>query len=187
MVMRRTVRTSLLSCVILAALAGVSVGQMQDLEDLRAIKSRSSVSLTPSQNPFSLLDLSRLKWSHSYSLSFGSGSSGSGSFGLYTSSLLYEFSPSLSMAFSLGVGHDPGALFDRTRQSNADLFPAFALDYHPNEKFRMSLSVARVPYTYSRFGDRYGSSYGYGLGNGAFGTSYGSFSPFYYPYGIGLR
>ena len=146
---------------------------------MREIKSQSSVSLEPAVSPFSLLDLSRLQWSHSYSLAFGSGNGGSSSLGMYTSTLSYEFSKSLSMAMSLGIGHNPGALFNQRQQANATLFPSMILDYHPSNSFRMRLSVARSPYGSGYYGNQSFGSYSGGYA--------GSLSPFYDPFGTGRR
>lgn len=174
----RKIGAVLVSCGMLAVMTSSATAQMRDVADLREIKSQSSISLAPATSPFSLLDLSRLKWSHSYSLVFGSGSAGSGSLGMYTSSLSYEFSSVLSLAMSLGVGHNPGALFNQRQQSNAIFFPSMTLDYHPNDNFRMRLSVARSPYGSGYYGNPYSSSRFGGLG---------SISPFYDPFGTGLR
>lgn len=97
--------------------------------------------LKPADKPFSLIDLSRIKWSNSYSLSFFSGGGTSGSAGLYTTALFYEFSPSLSLGLKLGVLHNPGSLFNRTASTNASFLPGINLDFHPNENFRVSIGI----------------------------------------------
>ncbi len=176
----RKMNVALIVCGALSVVASSAEAQMRDVADLREIKSQSSVSLAPAVTPFSLLDLSRLQWSHSYSMSFGSSSAGSGSFGMYTSSLFYEFSSVLSMGMSLGIGHNPGALFSQRQQANATLFPSMILDYHPSNSFRMRLSVARSPYGAGYYGNQlYGNPY--------YGGGLGSLSPFYDPFGTGLR
>lgn len=135
--------------------------QMADQAQLREINARNSISAPAVPTPFSLLDLSKVRWSHSYSLSYGSSSFGSGSAGLFTSAMIYDFSPSLSMALAVGVGHNPGALFDNNLNASANLFPAFSLDYHPeNKKFRFNLTIAKSPgYNgYDRYGGFHNSS-----------------------------
>jgi hypothetical protein len=107
----------------------------------------------PAETPFSLLDLSRIKWSHSYSVSYFSGGLGSGSLGLFTTTMFYEFSSKLSLDFNLSVAHDPSALWNDGKTSNTAFLPGFSLDYHPSQKFRMSL-------TYQQFvGNPYYSPY----------------------------
>lgn len=110
----------------------------------------------PSPTPFSLLDLSRIRWSHSYSVAYFSGGLGSGTLGLLNTSMFYEFSNSLSLNLSVGVLHDPSALWGDARNNSSELLPGFALDFHPSDNFSMIVS-------YQRFG------------------GYGYYSPYYYP------
>jgi hypothetical protein len=54
--------------------------------------------------------------------------------------MFYDFSPKLTLALNLGLAHDPGALFGNgARTANSSFLPGFALDYHPSDKFRMSI------------------------------------------------
>lgn len=153
--MRNVIKSSLLlsrfaflgAAVSLIMLTSPANAQMADQAELREINSRNAVSIPAAASPFSLLDLSKIQWSNSYSLSYGSGSAGSGSYGMFTTSMLYEFSPSLSMALAVGVGHNPSSIFNNEANSSADLFPAFSLDYHPNNKFHLNLTVVRAPYS----------------------------------------
>ncbi|MBN4076191.1 hypothetical protein JYT16_00585 [Gemmatimonas aurantiaca] len=148
--------------IALIMVAPVANAQMADQAELREINSQNAVSVPAVVNPFSLLDLSKVQWSHSYSLSFGGNAFGSGSYGMFSTAMSYEFSRSLSMAFALGVGHNPGALFNKNLNSSSELYPAFSLDYHPNNKFRLNLTVAKMPYSQYRNG-RYGSYSPYGF------------------------
>ena len=101
MMTQRIKATLIASVAIILSVAVTSVSaQMADIADLNEIKSRNSVSIPPANNPFSLFDLSKIRFSQSYSVMYGSSSYGSGSLGLYTGSVSYEFSPVLSMAFS---------------------------------------------------------------------------------------
>lgn len=153
--------------------------QMADASDLQAIKSRSAISYPAAASPFSLLDLSKLNWSHSYSLSYGSSAYGSGSFGLYTGSVLYEISKSLSMTFALGVGHNPSSLVNSSINADAELYPSFSLDYHPNNSFRLRVDVARSPYALG-YRPTNGFSNYTGVGGGSLFAS-----PWYTPYYYG--
>ncbi|MBN4056690.1 hypothetical protein JYU19_00085 [bacterium AH-315-J21] len=143
---------------------------------LNEIHNRNAVSVEPAVKPFSLIDLSRLKWSQSYSMSFGSNSFGSSGFGMYSGALTYEFSSKLSMQFAMGIAHN---LTGGAINSGGELFPAFSLDYHPSDKFRLRIDVRKSPYSSrSRYGRQaylspYSSFGGYGgYGNG-FGRAYG--------------
>jgi len=129
-----------LTVLIIVAMASSAFAQMADRASLTAINNSRPLGVKPAPSPWSLLDLSKLHFSHSYSFGYYSGSGYSGSNGLLRSSLLYEFSPKLSMALSLGVSHDPSALVGKG-SSNASLLPGFLLDYHPSSSFRMILDV----------------------------------------------
>ena len=117
---------------------------------------QTSFGSRPASTPFSLLDLSRIRWSHSYSVTYFSGGNSSGTLGLFNTGMLYEFSPKLSLNLNIGIAHNPGALWGDSRNNNTELLPGFLLDYHPSEKFRMSLGFQRFvgnyfyPYYYDR-------------------------------------
>jgi hypothetical protein len=132
--------SKLLLAVFLIAVAGCVSAQMADRAQLDNMSRTSSLSVKPAANPFSLLDMSRISWSHSYSVSFFSGGAMSGSVGLLNSTLLYEFSPKLSLSVNLGVAHSAGQ-WGQGRETT--VLPGFTLDYHPSEKFRLTFMVQR--------------------------------------------
>jgi hypothetical protein len=111
---------------------------------------------SPAATPFSLLDLSRINWSHSYSVTYFSGGLGSGTMGLFRTNMAYDFSPKLSLFLNVGIAHNPGALWGDKRNNDTQLLPGFLLDYHPSDKFRMSLGFQKFggsnvyPYYYDR-------------------------------------
>jgi len=137
--------------------SGSVLAQFSDQAEIKEIKSNVT-GLQPVSKPFSLIDLSRVKWSHAYSVSYFSGGSYSGSVGMYTGSIFYEFSKSLSLDVKLGLAHNPGALFDSRTDNEAAFFPAFNLDYHPSDKFRLSIGYAKYP-GFNPYGYRYRSDY----------------------------
>ncbi len=124
---------------ILLAILAFSSGfaQMAEEAALNTIK-KDHLGLEPASKPFSLIDLSKLHWGHSYSFNYFSGGGTSGSVGVYTGNLLYEFSGSLSLGLQLGIAHNPGALFDKMQQTNAVFLPGATLDFHPSENFRIT-------------------------------------------------
>jgi hypothetical protein len=122
-------------------------GQMIDKMEVESAK-KDYTNLKPAVSPFSLIDLSRVKWSHSYSVSYFSGGGYSGSQGLYIGSLFYEFSPSLSMNINLGIGHNPGAMFNSNLNSDARFYPSVNLDYHPSDNFRLHVGFTSYPGIY---------------------------------------
>lgn len=105
--------------------------------------SSSSLGLKGAPNPFSLLDISRIRWSHSYSISYFSGGNMSGSAGLLNTNMYYPFSNSLSLSVNIGVLHNSGAIWGDGK-NNATILPGFQLDYHPSEKFRMTIGFQKV-------------------------------------------
>lgn len=125
--------------------------------------SSNSLSVQGAPNPFSLLDLSRIRWSHSYSISYLSGGSRSGSAGLLNSTMFYDISNSLSLSVNVGVLHNSGSIWG-DGNNDATILPGFRLDYHPSEKFRMSIGFQRVsgysPY-YLDGGHWYNPAYSY--------------------------
>ena len=128
----------ILTAALILALPLVGSAQMIEKVDLTSAESIGRFGSQAAPTPFSLLDLSRISWSHSYSVSYFSGGNNSGSAGLLNSTMFYEISSKLSLAVNIGVAHDPGAMFSNG-QSNSTILPGFALDYHPSENFRVSV------------------------------------------------
>ena len=130
----------LLPVLALITLASFASAQMVDNAELENLSKTSGLSVRPVANPFSLLDLSRISWSNSYSVSFFSGGASSGSVGLLNSTMFYEISSKLSLSLNLGVVHSGGSWGE---DREATLLPGFSLDYHPSDKFRMTFMVQR--------------------------------------------
>lgn len=137
---------AVLNILILATFAAASA-QLADKAEVQTIK-EDYAGLKAVGKPFSLIDLSRVAWSHSYSVSFFSGGGASGSIGFYTGAMFYEISPSLSIDLALGIAHNPGSLFNRDISTDAALYPSARLDYHPSEHFRLSIGFNSYPGIY---------------------------------------
>lgn len=143
---------SIVTVIAILILAGAASGQMADQAALDKLSNDASVGLSPGNSPFSLLDFSRIKWSNSYSVSFFSGGYGSGTMGLFQTNMLYEFTPSLSLALNIGIAHSGGVF---STEQDASILPGFTLDYHPSNKFRAILQVQTYqgylnPYYFNR-------------------------------------
>lgn len=139
------IRTLLLTVTLLLPLAGSAVvAQQADIATLRQTAAENPLGVKPSFSPSSLLDASRFSWSHSYSISFFSGNNSSLTTGLLNSTMHYQLSPSLSLAFNIGILHNAGSLFNRAVSTDATFLPGFALDYRPSNKFHLSLQVQRI-------------------------------------------
>ncbi|MEW6051626.1 MAG: hypothetical protein AB1644_11285 [Candidatus Zixiibacteriota bacterium] len=139
--------------LIISGLLIVSTGwsQTTDLASLQSAGQSSALGARPVSSPFSLLDMSRVRWSNSYSMSFFSGGGLSGSVGLLNSTMFYDFSPKLSLALNIGILHNTGALWGQG-SSDASILPGFRLDYHPSSKFSMALEVQQYSGLVNGFG-----------------------------------
>ena len=150
--------------LVVLFLAVPLMAQDSEVAKLRETEAANSLGVKPVASPFSLLDFSRMKWTNSYSISWFSGSGSSGSVGLLNSTMFYEFSPKLSMTLNIGILHNTGAIWGDAN-NDATLLPGFQLDYHPSDKFSLSVGVSRQagwlsPYYYYP-GPRY--PYGHSL------------------------
>ncbi|MBD3257423.1 hypothetical protein GF377_03240 [candidate division GN15 bacterium] len=165
-VSRLTGFVAVLACAVLLT-ASAGFAQQADQASLREVSSPSGIGVKPSLSPSSLLDASRISWSHSYSVSFFSGGNTSGSVGLLRTTMFYDISDNLKLSVNLGMTHNPGALWGDKHNHNAQFLPGFQLDWRPSEKVFMSISVQTYngwtsPYNYYRgyHGSRYYSSPG---------------------------
>ncbi len=143
----------ILTIVLVLAVAAMALAQSSDEAKLNALAQSNSLGVMPAASPFSLLDLSRMRWSHSYSISFFSGGGHSGSVGMLNSMMLYKLSSKFTLGLNLGIAHDVGAMWSNGNRS-ASVFPGFWLDFHPSDRFRMSISVQRYPGMYSPYSYR---------------------------------
>lgn len=136
-------------------------GNMADAADLKSMTENNSLGVKPVANPFALLDLSRIKWSHSYSVNFFSGGLGSSSVGMYNTNMYYDISKSLSLSLNLGIAHDIGGSFNSISENRSSSFlPGFNLDFHPSENFRMSINYQKYQgYGYPIYDRGFGSGY----------------------------
>lgn len=128
---------------VIAALlmfVSVAVAQTVDQASLKQTSGTNMLGIRPARSLFGLLDMSRINWSHSYSISYFSGGGRSGSFGLLNSTMSYELSSKLHLELDLSVLHNTGSLVSNG-SADATLLPGFRLDYRPSDKFFMSLSV----------------------------------------------
>jgi hypothetical protein len=128
--------------LLVLGFGGTALGQSADVAQIEEANRATALGIKPAVSPFSLIDLSRVKWSHSYSVSFFSGGNYSGSTGLFRTNMFYEFSSKLSLSVNLGIAHNTGAVWG-DGATDATLLPGFMLDYHPSEKFRLSIGFQR--------------------------------------------
>ncbi len=128
-----------LTIAVLVVCAVSASAQLSDQVALDNTTRANALGVAPVARTSSLIDLSRLRWSHSYSLAYYSGSY-SGSAGMLNTTMFYDFSRSLSLAVNIGILHNPGAIWGDQKNS-AKVLPGFLLDYHPSDKFRLSIGM----------------------------------------------
>ena len=149
-------KTVLILSAILLILTVSAVAQFSDKSELETIN-KDYLGLKPVDKPFSLIDFSRLQWTHSYSMTFYSGAGSSGSVGMYSGNIFYEITPDLSLNMKIGFAHNPGSLFDEAQSTDGVFLPGARLDYHPSENFHISVGFNTYhgnsgfyPYNYYR-------------------------------------
>lgn len=132
--------------VLFLMMGSVGFGQMVEKVEVKELTEKYDMGLGK-QPSYSLFDLSRLNFAHSYSLSFFSGGGMSGSQGLYQGAFTYQLAKPLTLTLGLGILHDPGSLVsgDRRTNNNALFLPSGYLDWKPSENFRMSIGFETVP------------------------------------------
>lgn len=138
--MKALTNTIIVATILL--LASVAGAQLVDEGTVGSATSRSILGTQPANSAFSLIDLSRVKWSNSYSVSFFSGGNYSGSVGLFNTMMNYDLTSNLSLALNLGVLHNAGALLGNG-QSDATFLPGFRLDWRPSNRFSVSVAMQR--------------------------------------------
>ncbi len=140
----------IITVLMVLLLAGAASAQMADEAEVQDYQATTAYGMSPAATPFSLLDLSRVKWSNSYSVSFFSGGVGSGSVGLWNSTMFYEFSPKLALTLNLGVQTNASGIYGN---NDANFLPGFLLEYKPSESFQMSIGYQKYnAYTNPYFG-----------------------------------
>ncbi|MBI5266019.1 MAG: hypothetical protein HY851_02190 [candidate division Zixibacteria bacterium] len=112
--------------------------QKADIATLRNASANNPIGLKASNSLFSLIDLSKIRWSNSYSVSYFSGASISGSMGMLHTSMFYPISSKLNLMLDLGVAHGISGDLNRDNR-NVTLLPSFQLDYRPNKNMSMSI------------------------------------------------
>lgn len=138
--------------------AGSAEAQRADLQQLNTTAASRPLGIAPAVSPHGLLDLSKIRFDHSYSIGYASGGGQSISQGMWRSTMFYDFSPKLSVALNLGVLHNTGSLFNTSINTGASTFlPGATLDWRPNSKtqVRVSFQTYQGLYAPSNYGRGY--------------------------------
>jgi len=141
---------SLALVTLLGFLVGLCSIGAAETTPLELNQDQVSLQLQKPSLSLSLLDPSRLKMSHAYSLSFVTGGGHSQTIGLYMNSIEYQVSRPLTLTLHLGYLHQPTALFGRSGNSSfgGSFLPGFELDYRPSENFFFKINMSSYTYPY---------------------------------------
>jgi len=123
----------------------------------------------------SLFDPSHFRMRHSLEFSAGSYGGAASSMGMYTNSMMWQFSQRLAARLDVSMAYSPYSderLQGLTGGNNGRVFVRNAeIAYRPSENTRIHFSFQQSPYGY------YASPYGYGYGRGGIGrVGYGTWS-----------
>lgn len=162
---------SLLCLVVLLSIAHPAQAQLR--EDVRAREAPTQLYAQESGvNIFDkLFSDEYFRMGHAYEMSFSSFGGHSSSLGMYTNSLMWQFSQQLAARVDVSVAHSPfgGAGFE---DQNSRVFLRNAeVAYRPSENVQFHFQVRQSPY------GAYMGPYGYsphGYGGGAYGMAFGT-------------
>ncbi len=147
----------ILTAAIMVMVPLSAMAQMTDKAEVKQINQKYDLGLTKRPSlPF--FDLSRFHMTQSYTMGFFSGGAGAGARGLYRNTITYQLADPLRLTLSMGVMHDPSALWGDKRSTNATSFlPSGWLDWRPSENFRMLVGFETNPgYFYNGYNGYYG-------------------------------
>lgn len=99
---------------------------------------------------FGLLDLSKIKMNHSYSVGFGTGGGRNNSYGLYMNQILYPVNDKIFLNLNLGYVHDPLQAFSAPSPAATQgrFVGGGEISYFPTENMRLKFSINN----YQRYG-----------------------------------
>lgn len=146
-------RQILVLCVVVVALAVASPVQAQLRTDARAQSQLSMPRLSDAGGVLgSLFNPNTFRMAHSYTFSAGSMGGQGYSLGVYTNSMMFQFSPKLAARVDVGVAHSPfgnglpGMRMDG-QANNLNVFLQNAeIAYRPNDSFQVHFSVRQSPF-----------------------------------------
>jgi len=126
----------------------VSLQSQTELARTETKSSAEAIGSSRIENRFSLLDLSRLEMSHSYSISYFSMGGRGMTIGMYVNSIRYQISNPLTLNLSLAWVHQPGNFLLRDRGTATDygrILPSFSLEYRPSDNFFLEIGYHSIP------------------------------------------
>ncbi|MFZ5981556.1 MAG: hypothetical protein ACOYVF_13090 [Candidatus Zixiibacteriota bacterium] len=156
-------KKSIIVITILFVSAVSAMSQTTDQAILDNANSNNLLGSSPASSPFKLLDLSKMKWTHSYTMGYVSVNGSSGSVGMWNTTMFYEFSRKLSLSLNIGIMNTYGSIWGDAN-NDATVLPGFLLDYHPSDKFNLIVGFQRVSGAYPYYyGDGYNRWHSWGF------------------------
>jgi hypothetical protein len=144
---------------IVSIIVGVAVGQFKSQPEARSSITESMIRQDGGGLLFGWLDLSKITFNNSYSLSYTTSGGRSFSLGTLTSSLAYQISDPLSLQFDVSLMHSPynnlGGNF--TKNISGVYLSRAELTYRPSKNMLLQIQYRQLPAlywlnTYNRFG-----------------------------------
>jgi len=164
------------SIVCLVVLLGVATPVQAQFRDAPTTQQASAKLYDTGSNPLfnKLFSPEHFRMSHSLEFSTGSFGGNGSSLGMYTNTMMWQFSSKLAaradvaLAYSPDGGSNGGLNHNAFGNNSGRVFLRNAeLAYRPNERTRIHLTFRQSPY------GTYASPYGYGYGGSRFQASFG--------------
>lgn len=154
-------RYSLLLVALIVVLGTAAPAEAQMRNQVQALTQPAPAQLYDSETPgFTLNKLfspQHFTMGHSYEMSFGSFGGSSSSLGMYTNSMLWQFSPKVDARLDVSVAHSfTGNTFGEDGRGAQVFVRNAEINYRPTEAMQFHISFRQSPY------GMYASPYGYG-------------------------
>ncbi len=151
--------------ITLIIVLGTAVPVQAQMRDQVASAQPAPAQLYDSQTPaFTLNKLfspQHFSMGHSYEMSVGSFGGGSQTLGMYTNTMLFEFSPKLDARVDVSVAHSfNGSQFGNEGHGGQVFIRNAQVNYRPTENMQFHISFRQSPY--GMYGHPYGYRGGYG-------------------------
>lgn len=128
----------------------VSFGQFKGDESKNVDLRPGILSDNPIGSIFSFIDMSKFSMNHSFGMSYSSFGNNGMALGVYTNKIAYEFNEDLSFQLNTSFVNSPyntlGENF--TKSINGVYIDNARINYHPSDKFNISLQFSNRPYGY---------------------------------------
>lgn len=163
---------SLLCLVVLLSLARPAQAQLRDDVHVREAPTQLYAQDSGVNIFDKLFSDQYFRMGHSYEMSFSSFGGSTASLGMYTNSMMWQFSQQLAARVDVSVAHSPFSGVSSFQDQNPRVFLRNAeIAYRPSDNVQLHFQVRQSPY------GAYMGPYGYapyGYGGGRYGMAFGS-------------